>query len=99
VNEDPKLAVVQTLLPLLEALGSSATFLLRGLPAIASWIFSFARAREADGRTLEHIEESWPTANSPRGSRNDTSSPTKSPNGRCILVLVAVPGIEPGFPD
>jgi hypothetical protein len=92
-------AVALMFLALVEKLGPSSTFLLWGLLAIAPWTLSFSRAREAKGRTREQIEESWRTGNSPRDSGNDTSSPTGSPKGRRMLVLVAVPGIEPGFPD
>jgi MFS transporter, SP family, galactose:H+ symporter len=51
-----------TFLTLIELLGSTRTFWLYGLLAVAGWLFSYFLVPETKGRTLEEIERSWHTA-------------------------------------
>ncbi|MGH9687424.1 MAG: MFS transporter, partial [Candidatus Acidiferrales bacterium] len=50
-----------TFLTLLQVIGSSTTFWLYALLAVAAWVFSYALVPETKGRTLEEIEAAWRT--------------------------------------
>ncbi len=53
------LLVSITFLSLLQVLGTTRTFWLYGLLAVAAWFFSYYLVPETKGRTLEEIEEGW----------------------------------------
>jgi sugar porter (SP) family MFS transporter len=53
------LLVSLTFLTLLQALGSSVTFWLYAVLALAAWVFSYRLVPETKGRTLEEIEDQW----------------------------------------
>jgi len=48
-----------TFLTLLQVIGTSRTFWLYALLALAAWIFCFVLVPETKGRTLEEIEAAW----------------------------------------
>ncbi|MGH9739176.1 MAG: sugar porter family MFS transporter [Candidatus Acidiferrales bacterium] len=48
-----------TFLTLLQVIGSSRTFWIYALLAVAAWVFSYALVPETKGRTLEEIEAAW----------------------------------------
>ncbi|MGA9883925.1 MAG: sugar porter family MFS transporter [Candidatus Acidiferrales bacterium] len=50
-----------TFLTLLQVIGSSRTFWLYAVLALAAWVFSYALVPETKGRTLEEIEAAWRT--------------------------------------
>ncbi|HVA95815.1 MAG TPA: sugar porter family MFS transporter [Candidatus Dormibacteraeota bacterium] len=50
-----------TFLTLVQMFGTSETFWLYGVLAVAAWIFSYYLVPETKGRTLEEIENSWRT--------------------------------------
>jgi sugar porter (SP) family MFS transporter len=58
-NWGANLLVSLTFLTLVQALGSSATFWLYCVLAVASWVFSYYLVPETKGRSLEEIELFW----------------------------------------